>query len=254
MAFNGNLHEFGIVSLLQLPATNRLTGRLHVNGPDREAQFFYNRGRLVHAECGNLQGRDVVAMAINWDEGRFSFETEATSTVETIKEDLHHTLMWAVKERDERRRREEEAREAEEARRRETSAAEPEPEPAAVEPFILPGELLTAAVHASYACIVNGKGVVVAETSAEEEFRETVSGYLKAIRSFIVDYPGEVVGKTFIDDKEFSLALAGNSRGFTVVLFAAPGTRLGILSMELGRFMTSLEGLGLEEEYEGRGS
>lgn len=254
MAFNGNLHEFGIVSLLQLPATNRLTGRLHVNGPEREADFFYDRGKLVHALCGNLQGRDVIVMAINWDEGRFSFETEATSAVETIKEDLHHTLMWAVKERDERRRREEEAREAEEARRREASSAEPEPEPLEVEPFILPGELLSAAVHASYACIVSGKGVVVAETSAEDEFRETVSGYLKAIRSFIVDYPGEVVGKTFIDDQEFSLALAGNSRGFTVVLFAAPGTRLGILSMELGRFITTLEGLGLEEEYEGRGS
>lgn len=254
MAFNGNLHEFGIVSLLQLPATNRLTGRLHVNGPEREADFFYDRGKLVHAVCGHLQGRDVLALAINWDEGRFSFETEATSAVQTIKEDLHHTLMWAVKERDEKRRREEEAREAEEARRRETSPPEPEPEPPEVEPFILPGELLSAAVHASYACIVSAKGVVVAETSAEEEFRETVSGYLRAIRSFIVDYPGEVVGKTFIDDQEFSLALAGNPRGFTVVLFAAPGTRLGILSMELGRFITTLEGLELEEEYEGRGS
>ena len=129
MAFNGNLHEFGIVALLQLPNTNRLTGRLLVHGRGREAEFFYTKGKLIHATCADVKGRDVLAMVIDWDEGKFSFESEAASETETIKEDLHHSLMWALKERDERKKKEEEMREAQEEQKRLEAAQKAEEAP-----------------------------------------------------------------------------------------------------------------------------
>jgi len=256
MAFNGNLHEFGIVALLQLPNSNRLSGKLSVDGIGKNAEFFYRSGKLVHASSGGLKGRDALALVIDWDEGKFSVESWIDCDETTIKEDLHHTLMWALKERDERKKKEEEMRAAEEERKQHEALAAAEAGAAKVEPepVLLPGDLLQYASHANYACIVNRHGSIVAHTAVENDFAGTISGYLKAIRKFIEEYPEDSVGKTFIDDRLFSLGLCGNSRGFTTVLFAAPNTRLGILSMELGKFMSKLESDGLGEMYEGRGN
>lgn len=255
MAFNGNLHEFGIVALLQLPNTNRLSGRLLVERIGGEAEFFYQKGKLLHAASGNITGKDVLAAVIDWDEGRFSFETDIESPETTIKEDLHHSLMWALKERDERKKKEEEMRQAEEERKRlegDRMAAEAPEEPE-IEPRIIPDDLLQSASHATFACIVNRRGVVTAETEVEKEFKAGLSGYLGAVKSFIKNYPGEKVGKTFIDDTEFSLGLAGSENGNTIILFASPNTRLGILSMELVKFMGKIEQMGFGENDEGRG-
>lgn len=264
MAFNGNLHEFGIVALLQLPNTNRLTGMLVVHGKGGEARFFYRKGRLVHAAAGQREGRDALAAVIDWDEGRFSFESDEETTQESIREDLHHTLMWALKERDERKKREEEERQAlelqrqrEAAERPQTAAPEVQPEPESEpepEPEAIPQDILEAAPHASYACLLNSGGFIVAETQVEADYRKGIDGYLKAVRSFAKTYPGDSVGKTFIDDPEFSLGLAGNGNGFTAVLFASPNTRLGILSMELGKFMARLTERGFGAADEGRSS
>ena len=254
MAFNGNLHEFGIVALLQLPNTNRLTGRLFVQSKGGEAEFFYQKGKLVHAVSGDVQGKKVLASVIDWDEGKFSFESETESPSETIREDLHHSLMWALKERDERKKKEEEMRLAEEEQKRllsEQRATEADAEPD-IEPEIIPDSFLESASHAHYACMVNGSGIVVAETVAEKEFRAGIDGYLEAVKKFISTYPGGKVGKTFIDDPEFSLGLAGNDSGNTVVLFASPNTRLGILSMELVKFMGKIGERGFGDGNEGR--
>lgn len=243
MAFNGNLHEFGIVALLQLPNTNRLSGRLLVQSKEGEAEFFYQKGKLVHAVSGEVLGKDVLAVVIDWADGKFSFESETASPAETIKEDLHHSLMWALKERDERKKKEEEMRQAEEERKKLESAqgVSRETEEPEVKAEIIPESMLEAASHANYACIINGKGSVIAETRAEKDFRSGVDGYLEAVKNFVRTYPGGKVGKTFIDDTEFSLGLSGNGRGNTVVLFASPNTRLGILSMELVKFMGKIE-------------
>lgn len=254
MAFNGNLHEFGIVALLQLPNSNRLSGRLSVDGIGKNAEFFYRGGKLAHAKSGGVTGRDVLAMVIDWVDGKFSFESGIDCEETTINEDLHHSLMWALKERDERKKKEEEMRAEEEERKRLEAAAKPavkaDPEP---EPVLLPDELLQSAQHANYACVVDRRGVIVAQTAVQEDFESTINGYLRAVRHFIREYPEDSIGKTFIDDKLFSLGLSGNGRGFTVVVFAAPNTRLGILSMELSKLMIKIETDGVGEMYEGRG-
>ncbi len=255
MAFNGNLHEFGIVALLQLPNTNRLNGRLTVDGPECIAEFYYDGGKLLHAVCGDIQGRDALSAVIDWNEGKFVFESDVVCEQNTISGDLHHVLMWALKERDERKRKEAEMKAAEEESRKlmEEAPAESPAEPE-VEPVVIPADFLQTAAHSTLACIVNSNGVIVAQSEVEKEFMRSIEKYLAAVRCFIREYPEGVIGKTFIDDSSFSLGLCGNSRGYAVVLFAAPKTRLGTLSMELGKFMTELETREFGEQYEGRGN
>ncbi|PIE53564.1 hypothetical protein CSA37_00975 [Candidatus Fermentibacteria bacterium] len=248
MAFTGNLKEFGIVSLLQLPNTNRLTGRLTVEGSEGSAEFFYSRGKLIHAACGEASGKEVLSCVIDWKEGEFSFESDIACYEKTVTGDLHHIIMWAVKERDERKKREAELREAEEAKR----SGNPQNEETKIEPVVIPDSFLAKAAHASFACVVDSKGRLVAASESEGDYRESIKGYLKAVQSFIREYPQAPVGKTFIDAQSFSLGLCGDADGYTTVLFAAPNTRLGILSMELGKFMAELEKSGFGEKYEGR--
>jgi|GEM_PF-411309 len=260
MAFNGNLHEFGIVALLQLPNTNRLTGLLVITGDEHRAEFFYNSGKLVHAVCGSVEGNQALAVVIDWTEGDFVFQSGETCEFVSITEDLHHSLMWALKDRDERKKKEEELRLAEAERNRleaekavEAGKAENRPvEGRAVKPFSLPVELLQSTTHTLYACIADKNGVIIAETQAESEYILSISQHLAAVCSFISMYPDGGVGKTFIDDKDFSLALSGIDSGNTVILFAAPNTRLGILSMELSKFIKELESSGFGERNEGR--
>lgn len=250
MAFNGNLHEFGIVALLQLPNTNRLTGRLSVQNESRTAEFYYTKGKLTHAACGESTGRDVLAMVIDWEQGRFTFETELRVAERTIETDLHHTLMWALKERDEMKKREQERKEAE-AKMRENDTTGQDPLPAD-DPADLPTGLLEAAPHATHACLISRSGVVVARTPTEDEFIEKIQGYISLLKYYVKNYPGKGAGKTFVEDTEFSIGLAGNENRCTAVLFAPPNTRLGILSMELSRFLLKLQETGLGDCDEGR--
>ena len=269
MAFNGNLHEFGIVALIQLPNTNRLTGLLSIAGEKDSAEFYYKNGKLLHAVFGDLEGKEVLAAIIDWAEGEFTFESDVTVQTVSIEQDLHQLLMWSLKERDERAQREEEQKAAEAKLKRiqaaETEAAEAERQRLLSEsanalsenlpdPYKLPDTLLSDLAHANYACVVDSAGIVVAETVAEEEFRHSMIHHRKAVGSFIRDYPDGGVGKTFIEDSEFSIALSGIEKGDTLVLFAAPKTRLGTLSMELSKFIRKLESSELGEYYERPGT
>lgn len=267
MAFNGNLHEFGIVALIQLPNTNRLTGLLSIAGERDSAEFYYKNGKLLHAVFGELEGKEVLAAIIDWTEGEFTFESDVTVEKVSIEEDLHHLLMWSLKERDERVLREEEQKAAEAERKRlETvEAAEAErqrlisesanaPSEDLPDPYQLPDDILIDLAHANYAFVADSAGIVVAETVAEEEFRLSMIHHRKAIASFIRDYPDGGVGKTFIEDSEFSIALSGIENGDTLVLFAVPNTRLGTLSMELSKFIRKLENSGLGEYYDRSGT
>jgi predicted regulator of Ras-like GTPase activity (Roadblock/LC7/MglB family) len=249
MAFNGNLQEFGIVALLQLPNTNRFTGLLVLSDEEDKAEFYYTNGKLVHAVCGNVEGNQVLASVIDWTKGEFVFQSGKTCETVSITEDLHHSLMWALKDRDERKKREEELKAVEiERKRLETEhTAQMLTKEKSTERKKLSDDLLNTAEHIRYACISDADGVIVAETHAEDEYTRSISSHVSAVSSFVKNYPRGGVGKTFIDDKVFSIALAGYISGYTAILFADPNTRLGILSIELVKFMKKLEGSGFGE-------
>ncbi len=104
MAINGTLSDIGFVSLLQFPNSSRKTGLLTVITMDGKAEFYYRKGELVHAKYGQKTGSEVLVDIVDWTEGQFTFEPGVDPEETTIKDDLHHVLMWALKERDERKK------------------------------------------------------------------------------------------------------------------------------------------------------
>lgn len=251
MAFNGNLSEFGVVALLQLPGTNHLSGKLVLERAGSTAEFFYSKGKLVHAKLGEMTGKDVLVEVIDWTEGDFTFDSSATSEEVTIKQDLQNNLMWALKERDEKKKLEQERVEKERAQAAAQQAAAAAAVAAAAEadlpdPVIIPESVMSISSAIQIAYIVNSKGQIVAGAEAESDFIEKIKPILSAVKSFIRDYPERSVGKTFIEDAEYTLALSALSEKLTAVIFVPHGIRLGVLSIELGKFVKSLLSSGLE--------
>lgn len=259
MAFNGNLSDFGVVALLQLPNTNHISGKLVLNQAERTADFYYINGRLIHATLGEITGKETLVEVIDWVEGDFTFDSSSTTEEISINQDLQNTLMWALKERDERKKLKDEeeqaARElaAKELADKEQAGRDLATQQQAVsassntpEPVVLPQSLILNSSIILIAYLINSEGQVVAEVEAEADFIEKIIPLLTAVRSFIRDYPGREIGKAFIEDSEFALALSGLSEKLTVVVFLSPNTKLGILSIELGKFIRALQESGLE--------
>ncbi len=103
MALYGTLEDIHIVDLIQFPKNGRKTGELRIAGPDAEAHLFYDEGQLRHAQLGAREGLDALVECIEWTHGDFEFRDGASAARETLHQDLHHTLMQALKLRDERR-------------------------------------------------------------------------------------------------------------------------------------------------------
>ncbi len=265
MAFNGNLSEFGVVALLQLPGTNHLTGKLVLEQNDKKAEFFYIKGKLLHAELGEITGKEALVEVIDWDDGDFVFDSTSTSDKVTIKQDLQNTLMWALKERDERKKLKDEQEQAakelaaqEKAQKEEErllaakeaakEAAQAAAEAAAKppEPILLPQSIMKESSSILGSFLINSNGHIIAKSEFEEDFLSEVNPMLIPVKSFIRDYPKRAVGKTFIEDSEFTLAIAGLSDKITTVIIVAKSTRMGVLNIELGKFIRALQASGLE--------
>ena len=277
MAFNGNLSEFGVVALLQLPGTNHLTGKLALSRNDETAEFYYKSGKLVHASLEDIQGTEALVRVIDWVDGDFVFDSTSSTTEVTIKQDLQNTLMWALKERDERKKKKQD--EEEEAARKLAEIEKAEKELAAdkiaeqkqaqrvldaekladaersareavekdlPEPVLLPQSLMQDFSSILISYLINSKGQVIAKANAEPDFVKKVDPFLTALKSFVRDYPGRIVGKTFIEDSEFTVALVGISETLTSAIFVSTNTRLGVLSIELNKFVRALQQSNLE--------
>lgn len=266
MAFNGNLSEFGVVALLQLPSTNHLSGKLILEQAGNTAEFYYNKGKLVHATLGAITGKQALVEVIDWIDGDFAFDSSSNTKEITIKKDLQNTLMWALKERDERKKLKDEeeqaAREisakelaAKERATRELAAAEPASQAQAAadkpvsnlpEPVMLPQSIMSNSSTIRMAYLINSKGQIVAKADAEAGFLEKIKPILIAVMSFIRDYPERPIGKTFIEDSLYTLAISGLSEKLATVIVVPHSTRLGVLNIELGKFVRTLQASGLE--------
>lgn len=265
MAFNGNLSEFGVVALLQLPGTNHLTGKLILEQSEARAEFFYKKGKLVHAVCGETTGKEALLEVIDWMDGDFAFDSTSHTEEVTIEKDLQNTLMWALKEQDEQKKRKEEKEQAarelaakeiaakEQAAREQKAIELAEQAKAAAalvedlpEPVIIPQSIIGDSSAIQIAYLINSRGQIAGKSAAEPDYLDKVRPILAAVQSFIRNYPEKLIGKTFIEDSELTLALCGISERITAVIFVQHNTRMGILNIELGKFLKSLKSSGLE--------
>ncbi|MCK5117334.1 MAG: DUF4388 domain-containing protein [Candidatus Aegiribacteria sp.] len=230
MAINGTLSDIGFVSLLQFPNSSRKTGLLTVITMDGKAEFYYRKGELVHARYGKMTGIEVLVDIVDWNEGQFTFEPDLEPDETTIKDDLHHVLMWALKERDERKKDQNE------------NGGTPEVELDAELSEKL-DELMKAASGIEYICIFTTLGQLVARSMSDSSFLQEIEPFMESITCFISEYPGGVTGKVFIEDINISIAISGLDEQQTVVIATGPSLKLGRLAMALGRIIRELTGV-----------
>ncbi len=229
MAINGTLSDIGFVSLLQFPNSSRKTGLLTVITMDGKAEFYYRKGELVHARYGKKTGSDVLVDIVDWTEGQFTFEPGLEPEETTIKDDLHHVLMWALKERDERKK---------------------DQDKNGIIPVELDeelsgrlDELMKSASGIEYICVVTTLGQLLARSISDSAFMENIEPFMESITCFIAKYPGKLTGKVFIEDISISIAISGLDDKQTVIIAAGPEMKLGRLAMALGRISRDLTGV-----------
>jgi predicted regulator of Ras-like GTPase activity (Roadblock/LC7/MglB family) len=229
MAINGTLSDIGFVSLLQFPNSSRKTGLLTVITMDGKAEFYYRKGELVHARYGKKTGTDVLVDIVDWSEGQFTFEPGLEPEETTIKDDLHHVLMCALKERDERKKDQDENG---------VSPVELDAE--------LSGrldELMKSASGIEFICVVTTLGQLLARSISDSSFLKNIEPFMESITCLVSKYPGKATGKVFVEDTTISIAISGLDDNQTVIIAAGPEMKLGRLAMALSKISRDLTGV-----------
>ncbi len=77
MSLIGTLSEIKLADVLRLFASSKKTGLLTASGPGgRETLIRFQKGVVVHASAGRLQGDDAVMDLFGWPEGQLTFVPE----------------------------------------------------------------------------------------------------------------------------------------------------------------------------------
>jgi len=225
MALNGTLRDMGLVALLQFPNAGRRSGRVTIESEGAVARFYYDTGRLVHAEMGDLAGEEVLVQVVDWSDGEFRFEPDVESGERTIEKDLHRTIMWALKERDERRK-------AQAAETGEDSMSQ------------LMRELVEDSERFVYACILSARGERKAASDIPADFEDSLPAAVDSVTAFLQSYGDRPPGRMLVEDERFSLVMGPCGEGDFLLAAAGPGTRMGMLPLALSRLMEGLDSKG----------
>jgi predicted regulator of Ras-like GTPase activity (Roadblock/LC7/MglB family) len=101
--FAGSLSsELNISEIIQLAGRNMKLGLLTIFGDEENAKIYFNKGNIVSATCGHLNGYDALVETISWKQGGFIFEEGLTTNNINIGRDYSTVLLNAVKKFDER--------------------------------------------------------------------------------------------------------------------------------------------------------
>jgi len=100
----GTLGLFSLVDLFQLLTSAKRTGRLSVDHPNGLARIYFDKGRVVHAEFGELVGEAAVHALFADERGAFEFRIGLPAPTESIDVNTENLILEAVRRLDESRR------------------------------------------------------------------------------------------------------------------------------------------------------
>jgi len=101
MAFQGALKELPLPDIIQLVSVSGKTGRFSLTNGATQGEIHLQRGRISHAEIGNLQGEDAVYEMAVWADGDFVFLPGEASAEASIQKSNTNLLMEAARRIDE---------------------------------------------------------------------------------------------------------------------------------------------------------
>ena len=100
----GTLGLFSLVDLFQLLAGAARTGRLGVQHPDGQARFYFERGRVTHAEFGELEGEPAVYALFEDERGTFEFVVGLPAPRHSVTTATENLVLEALRRLDEQHR------------------------------------------------------------------------------------------------------------------------------------------------------
>jgi hypothetical protein len=101
MAFQGSLAELHLPDIIQLVSVSAKTGVFRLTGGPHRGEIYLEKGRIVHAELGDLEGEEAVYSLAIWREGEFRFDTGVNTPRQTIQKSNTSLLMEAARRLDE---------------------------------------------------------------------------------------------------------------------------------------------------------
>lgn len=101
MAVKGNLKDISLTNLVQLEAQSGLTGCLSVQQAEDQAHIFFVHGEIVHAELGEIAGKDAFYQILAWEDGEFRLESDIATPAHTITERWSDLLLGGLHQLDE---------------------------------------------------------------------------------------------------------------------------------------------------------
>src|SRR5260370_14643779 len=84
MSLIGTLSEIKLGDVLRLFAESKKTGLLMASVSGRETLIRFEKGVVVHAIAGRLQGEDAIRDAFGWTEGQLTFVPEEKTVASNV--------------------------------------------------------------------------------------------------------------------------------------------------------------------------
>jgi len=103
--FEGTVTGWAIGDVIQVSASNRMTGCLAIEHGRSCGRLYFARGEIVHAERGEEIGEHAFCDLLDGRAGRFRFVAGTTSATRTIHKNWQQLLLESQWHLDERRKR-----------------------------------------------------------------------------------------------------------------------------------------------------
>ncbi len=89
----GNLADIKLIDILELIHHSRLTGRLELRHGEDRGEIYFEKGNVIHATTGTVEGKDALFLTYLWNEGDFEFYPNEEAPKRTIEEDIESIIL-----------------------------------------------------------------------------------------------------------------------------------------------------------------
>ena len=92
----GELQEISLVDLIQVTCNDKTRAHLTVQGKEGKASLFFDSGEMVHAELGELHGKEALFQVLRWADGSFELERDVAAPARTLTAGSMELLLAAM--------------------------------------------------------------------------------------------------------------------------------------------------------------
>ena len=103
MKIEGSIEGSGLFDLLQFIMMGRKNGGLFIKNEEtkEKGEMFFREGMLLHAQVSNVVGVEAVKTIMEWNKGKFTYDSEKMTSTVSIGLPLQQVLLDVAREIDE---------------------------------------------------------------------------------------------------------------------------------------------------------